>query len=178
MKKIQISEGIKPFYLIFPLLLSACHTDPLWPGLNDMMVTDYNYIDPTKSLFQLENYPQPVDKWLPLGPERHISIIDTAAQLRHFSDLKSHYFGMRTGDKSPWNESYITSVLSQRAEADRDASIKKFLGENSISCQFMSNVSHLMTLPVKNVQNIENGMLYWIKYMKTLGKLCKKRQKG
>lgn len=133
MKKIQISEGIKPFYLIFPLLLSACHTDPLWPELNDMMVTDYNYIDPTKSLFQLENYPQSVDKWLPLGPERHLSIIDTAAQLRHFSDLKSHYFGMRTGDKSPWNASYITSVLSQRAEADRDASIKKFLGEKSIS---------------------------------------------
>ncbi|EHT97761.1 putative exported protein [Pantoea stewartii subsp. stewartii DC283] len=54
--------------------------------------------------------------------------MDTAAQQRHFSDLKSRYFGMGAGEKSPWNPSYIASVLSKGAEGARDASIRKYLG--------------------------------------------------
>ncbi|EGT1215344.1 SH3 domain-containing protein [Salmonella enterica] len=132
MQKIKISKGIKPLCLIVPLLLSAsCHTVPVRPRLNSITPTDY--IDQTKLLFPLENYPQSVDKWLPPGPERHIPVIDKTAQLRHFSALKSHYFGMRVGEKSPWNAFYIASVLSQGVEADRDASIKKYLGEKSVS---------------------------------------------
>ncbi|MDI3438271.1 hypothetical protein QLG07_02130, partial [Erwinia sp. V90_4] len=36
MKRIQISEGKKPLCLMVPLLLSACHTAPHRPGLNDV----------------------------------------------------------------------------------------------------------------------------------------------
>ncbi|HAN6557243.1 TPA: cell wall hydrolase [Escherichia coli] len=126
MQKSKISKRIKPLCLIVPLLLSAsCHNIPPPPKLT-------NYIDQTKSLFPIENYPQSVDNWFPSGPERHISVIDKTAQLRHFSDLKSHYFGMKAGEKSPWNMFYIASVLSQGVEADRDANIKKYLGEKSV----------------------------------------------
>jgi cell wall-associated NlpC family hydrolase len=136
MKRIQIPEGIKPFCLIVPLLLSACHTAPHRTGVNDVATAGHvpsDYIDPTKSLFPLGNYPQSVDKWFPPGPDRHVPVMDTAAQQRHFSDLKSRYFGMGAGEKSPWNPYYIASVLSKGTEAARDASIRKYLGEQSVS---------------------------------------------
>lgn len=130
MKKIQMPEGIKP------LLLSACHTAPLRPGFNDVTTAGHvpaDSIDPTKSLFPLGNYPQSVDKWLPPGPDMHVPVMAAAAQQRHFSDLKSRYFGMGADEKSPWNSSYIASVLSKGAETFRDASIRKYLGEQSVS---------------------------------------------
>lgn len=136
MKRIQIPEGIKPLCLMVPLLLSACHTAPHRPGLNDVATAGHvpsDYIDPTKSLFPLGNYPQSVDKWFPPGPDRHVPVMDTDAQQRHFSDLKSRYFGMGAGEKSPWNPYYIASILSKGAEAARDASIRKYLGEQSVS---------------------------------------------
>lgn len=135
MKKIQMPEGIKLLCLIVPLLLSACHTAPLRPELNDLMTAGQvpaDYIDPTKSLFPLGNYPQSVDKWLPPGPDMFVPVIDAAAQQRHFSDLKSRYFGMGVAEKSPWNPFYIASVLSKGAEAAHDASIRKYLGEQSV----------------------------------------------
>lgn len=119
-----------------PLLLSACHTAPHRPGLNDVATVAHvssDYIDPTKSLFPLGNYPQSVDKWFPPGPDRHVPVMDTNAQQRHFSDLKSRYFGMGAGEKSPWNPYYIASILSKGTEAARDASIRKYLGEQSVS---------------------------------------------
>ncbi|MFP2422859.1 SH3 domain-containing protein [Pseudescherichia vulneris] len=136
MKRIQIPEGIKPLCLMVPLLLSACHTAPHRPGLNDVATAGHvasDYIDPTKSLFPLGNYPQSVDKWFPPGPDRHVPVMDTAAQQRHFSDLKSRYFGMGAGEKSPWNPYYIASILSKGTEAARDACIRKYLGEQSVS---------------------------------------------
>lgn len=136
MKRIQIQEGIIPLCLIVPLLLSACHTAPHRPGLNDVATADHvpaDYIDPTKSLFPLGNYPQSVDKWFPPGSDIHVPVMDTAAQQRHFSELKSRYFGMGTGEKSPWNPYYIASVLTKGAEAARNASIRKYLGAQSVS---------------------------------------------
>lgn len=136
MKRIQIPEGIKPLCLMVPLLLSACHTAPHRPGLNDVATAGHvpsDYIDPSKSLFPLGNYPQSVDKWFPPGPDRHVPVMDTDAQQRHFSDLKSRYFGMGAGEKSPWNPYYIASILSKGTEAARDASIRKYLGEQSVS---------------------------------------------
>lgn len=59
--------------------------------------------------------------------------MDVAVQPRHFSDLKSHYFGMGADEKSPWNPTYIASVLAKGAEAARDASIRNYLGEQSVS---------------------------------------------
>lgn len=136
MKKKHISEGIKPLCLIILLLLSACHTVSHGPGLNDETSAGHppaDYIDPTKSLFPLANYPQSVDKWFPPGPGMLLPVMDSAAQQRHFSDLKSRYFGMGLGETSPWNPSYIASVLTKGAEAGRDASIREYLGEQSIS---------------------------------------------
>ncbi|MCW0332957.1 hypothetical protein NB704_004346 [Pantoea ananatis] len=49
MKRIQILEGIKPLSLIVHLLLSACHTAPHRPGLNDVATAGHvpsDYIDP------------------------------------------------------------------------------------------------------------------------------------
>lgn len=132
MKKIKIPTIIKLLCISVPLLLSACQTASLSSDLNaDHVPADY--IDPTKSLFPLGNYPQAVDKWLTHGLDKDVSVIDIAAQQRYFSDLKSHYFGMKVGQKSPWNPSYIALVLSKGAEANRDASISKFLDEQSIS---------------------------------------------
>ncbi|HAK3505547.1 TPA: hypothetical protein H1R48_004404 [Salmonella enterica] len=127
MQKMKISKGIKPLgWSALFLLLASCCNVPIRPRLID-------YIDQTKMLFSLENYPQSVDKWISSGPERHISLIDKTAQLRHFSDLKSNYFGMKAGEKSPWNVFNIASVLSLRVEADRDTGIRKYLGEKRVS---------------------------------------------
>lgn len=136
MKKSQIPEGIKPLFLIVPLLLSACHTVPPRPGFNNVTTAGHVQavdIDSTKSLFPLGNYPQSVDKWIPPGHGLNVPVMTTAAQQRHFSDLKSRYFGMGPGGKSPWNPSYIVSILSKGAEVARDTSIRKYLGKQSIS---------------------------------------------
>ncbi|WP_447746304.1 hypothetical protein [Enterobacter asburiae] len=53
--------------------------------------------------------------------------MDTAAQQRHFSDLKFRHFGMGADEKSPWNSFYIASVLSKEAEAGCDVGIRKYL---------------------------------------------------
>lgn len=135
MKRVLIPEGIKPLCLIIPLLLSACHTATLRPELNDVTTAGHvpaDYIDPTKSQFPLGNYPQSAGKWIPSGPDMQVPVMETAAQQRHFSDLKSRYFGMAAGEKSPWNPSYIASVLKKGAAADRDANIRKYLDEQSI----------------------------------------------
>jgi cell wall-associated NlpC family hydrolase len=132
----QKAESIKPLCLIVPLLLSACHTAPLEPAIKNVTTADRAsaaYIDPTKSLFPLRNYPQSVEKWIPSGPHLHIPVMDTETQLRHFSELKSRYFGMAARDLSPWNPVYIASVLREEVENSRDAAIRKFLDENSVS---------------------------------------------
>ncbi|MGN7972997.1 SH3 domain-containing protein [Serratia sp. 22264] len=136
MKKIQPPERIKPLFLIVPLLLSACHTAPLRPEVNDTASPGYaatDYIDPTKTIFPLGNYSQSVDKWIPPGPDRYVPIIDAATQQRFFSVLKSRYFGMGQDEQSPWNPYYIASILNKGAGSARDASTKKYLGNNSVS---------------------------------------------
>lgn len=92
-------NGIKPFVLMMLLLLSACHSAPVREPPQDAVAT--TPIDATKSLFPLGNYSQSVDKWIPYGPQRRVPVMDAAAQQRHFSALKSHYFGMGPNDQSP-----------------------------------------------------------------------------
>ncbi|MGL5699605.1 MAG: SH3 domain-containing protein [Kluyvera sp.] len=136
MKPIPIPEGIKPFFLIAPLLLAACHSVPSGHELNNTAAAGQasaDYIDPTKSLFPLDKYPQLVDKWLPPGPDMHFPVMDAVVQQRYFTELKSHYFGMGPNDKSPWNPNYISSVLSKGVESARDAGIKRYLKEQSVS---------------------------------------------
>ncbi|MCB5315889.1 MULTISPECIES: SH3 domain-containing C40 family peptidase [Yersinia] len=133
MKRIQLSGGVKPLYLMIPLLLSACHTPPFQSQVNNTLSVSAEKIDPTKSLFPLENYSQSVDKWIPPGPEMHVPVIDATTQQRHFSALKSHYFGMGQDEQSPWNPHHIASILDKDAKSTRDASINKHLGKNSVS---------------------------------------------
>lgn len=92
-------NGIKPLCLTLLLLLSACHSGSVRPPPHD--ATASAPIDPTKSLFPLDKYSQSVDKWLPPGPQRQVAVLDDAAQQRHFSALKSHYFGMGPNEESP-----------------------------------------------------------------------------
>lgn len=136
MKRVRIPATIKPLCLVVPLLLSACHSAPLRQASNEVTTAGHvpaDYIDPTKSLFPLSNYPQSADKWFPPGPDMHVPVMAAAAQQRHFSDLKSRYFGMGAGEKSPWNPSYIASVLRKGADVSRDASIRMYLSERSVS---------------------------------------------
>ena len=136
MKRIRIPASIKPLCLVVPLLLSACHSVPLRQVSNKVTTAGHvpaDYIDPTKSLFPLSNYPQSADKWFPPGPDMHVPVMAAAAQQRHFSDLKSRYFGMGAGEKSPWNPSYIASVLRKGADVSRDANIRMYLSERSVS---------------------------------------------
>lgn len=137
MKKEQIQKRIKPLFLMVFSLLSACNTSVFRPDGNDVASTApraKDYIDQTKSLFPLSDYSQSVDKWLPAGEDRYRPVITHAAQQRYFSDLKSRYFGSGPNEKSPWNPSYITSVLHNRGPGKvRDASIRKYLGDKSIS---------------------------------------------
>lgn len=135
MKNNSIFCRLAPLYLIFPLLLSACHTAPIRPGGHDALApNDANpgYIDPTKTIFPLDGYSQSVDKWLPPDAEdAHTPVIDGATQQRYFSDLKSRYFGMGPDEKSPWNPHYIAATLKKGAEQDRDININSFLGPQS-----------------------------------------------
>lgn len=124
-------NGIKPLCLTLLLLLSACHSASVRPPPH--AATASAPIDPTKSLFPLGNYSQSVDKWLPPGPQRQVAVLDDAAQQRHFSALKSHYFGMGPNEESSWNPHYIASVLSREAESHRDAAMDKYLGNDSVS---------------------------------------------
>ncbi|MFT8210160.1 MAG: SH3 domain-containing protein [Symbiopectobacterium sp.] len=137
MKKTQTPDKIKPFCLILPLLLSACHTAPSKPDVNDLISpgsATSNYIDPTKSLFSMENYSQSVDKWLPPGSDSaHVPVIDAATQQRYFSALKSHLFGLGPEDRSPWNPYYITSILSKEAENVRTTNFNRFLDKDRVS---------------------------------------------
>lgn len=124
-------NGIKPLCLMTLLLLSACHSAPVSQPPQDATATAP--IDATKSLFPLGNYSQSVDKWLPPGPQRRVPVMDAATQQRHFSALKSHYFGMGPNDESPWNPHYIAAVLNREAESHRDAAMDKYLGRGSVS---------------------------------------------
>lgn len=129
---------IKLLCLTFPLLLSASNTDAYRSGVNDpVSLSDEvpGYLDPTKTLFPIENYSQSVDKWLPPDSDRvNVSVIDNVTQQRYFSSLKSNYFGMNRKERSPWNPHYITFFLnSGTGVAARNASINRYLASDSIS---------------------------------------------
>ncbi len=133
MNTIRMSTGIKPFLLTALLLLSACHTAPATNRMETASPLPADFIDPTKSVFALSNYSQSVSTWLPDGQAMQMPVLDNAAQQRHFSALKSRYFGMEPHEKSPWNPYYIASILRRGAERVRDLNISKYLGEQSVS---------------------------------------------
>lgn len=124
-------DGVKTTLCLIILLLSACHSTSVRYTPQDATATEA--IDPTKSLFPLDNYSQSVDKWLLSGLQRQQPVMDAAMQQRYFSALKSHYFGMGANDKSPWNPHYIASILGQEVEIVRDVAINKYLGNKSVS---------------------------------------------
>lgn len=136
MKNISFNN-IKPLYLLIPLLLSACHTNKHRPSVNNSHPLENvapSYIDQTKSLFPIIGYSQSVDKWLsPTSNNFQVPVIDSATQKRYFSALKSHYFGMNSGEKSPWNPYHIASILKKTANSNRNGSIKSYLDNDSIS---------------------------------------------
>ncbi len=98
MKKTRMPGKKNACCLIFTLLLSACHLSESEPRIEGSMSASdatLNYIDPTKSLFPIEDYSQSVDKWLPPDSDRaDVPLINPATQKRYFSALKSQLFGM------------------------------------------------------------------------------------
>ncbi len=89
---------------------------------------DPYYIDPTKSTFPMENYPQSVDKWVLTDVDKDAPIVDMATQERYFAALKAHYYGMDLEGSSPWNPFYIRKILSSSVENTRDWGIDAYLG--------------------------------------------------
>lgn len=122
--------------LLFTVLFAACQSSATGTEANgvESSAGEYvGYIDPTKRLFPLTNYPQSVEKWFPSGQHAQVPVIDTATQQRYFSALKSRYFGMGANDPSPWNPHYIASILRKEATGQRDASINTWLSTDSVS---------------------------------------------
>ncbi|MGL5007436.1 MAG: SH3 domain-containing protein [Plesiomonas sp.] len=123
--------------LFFPLWLSACHLEKQRVDADNMVGAGHSatdYIDPTKNLFPMANYPQSVEQWLPPdSSDVQTPVLDAATQQRYFAVLKSHYFGLGKDEQSPWNASYITSVLHGGAEKKRDATINQLLARQSLS---------------------------------------------
>lgn len=129
--KLALKE-IKPIYFILPLLLSGCQTASMAPGISHS--ESGNIIDPTKSLFSINDYSQSIDTWIPRHSETiNTPVITNATQQRHYSNLKSHYFGMTEKDKSPWNAGYITAVLNKNPQSTLNANTNQYLGKNSLS---------------------------------------------
>ncbi|CNI40941.1 SH3 domain-containing protein [Yersinia vastinensis] len=130
------------FLLLISICLVSCSLTAKEPqGLVDGTVTTKNsegldYVDPTKTIFPMDNYSQSVDKWIsPKSEKINIPVMDGVTQTRNFANLKSHYFGMNKEDHSPWNPYYISSILSGSDSViiKHDKIIKEFLSQDSIS---------------------------------------------
>lgn len=122
-------------FLAVTLILTACQTAPSGKGAQDAAYpgrASALYIDPTKTIFPLDNYPQSVDKWLPAGSDANTPLMDEATQQKYFAALKTRYFGLGRDENSPWNAAYIASVLKEGPEAVRDASVNQLLSDKSV----------------------------------------------
>lgn len=135
MKYNILTGGIKCFFIVATLFLSACKS--VEHHITDQQLSKSDtpdYIDSNKTRFPLKNYPQAVDQWiLPLDQSNHIPVIKEANQKRYFAALLSKYYGMDSQGESPWNAAYITRMLKNRPEQIRDASIRQYLSHNSLS---------------------------------------------
>jgi cell wall-associated NlpC family hydrolase len=64
--------------------------------------------------FPLGNYPQQIDNWLPAKNDTSW-LIDAKIQQTKFAELKSHYFGVKSNDQSPWSENFVKKILAGTA---------------------------------------------------------------
>ncbi|HHR6038871.1 TPA: SH3 domain-containing protein [Providencia alcalifaciens] len=151
MKRRLMLKGIKPIYFILSLLLSGCQSASVKPSIDHNESS--NIIDQTKSLFSINDYSQSVDTWIPLHSETINSpLITSSVQQHHYSNLKSHYFGMTAKDKSPWNSGYITSVLNKNVENIRNTNINQYLSKTSWGANFRVNSTQWKTQIKTNAQ--------------------------
>jgi cell wall-associated NlpC family hydrolase len=75
----------------------------------------------TVSIFPLSNYPQEVDKWIPPTDEKYKTpLLSPDDQAKYYTALLKHYYGQDIGDESPWNKSYIESVLGSGKSLETD----------------------------------------------------------
>ncbi len=61
--------------------------------------------------FPINNYPQDLNYWLSDTVSTTNILLDKPLQQKKFNQLKSHYFGMKQTDQSPWSESFVKKVL-------------------------------------------------------------------
>jgi len=106
-------------------------------------------VDENKSIFPMARYSQDVDKWIPPSSiASHTPLLDEATQQRHFQQLKSHYFGTRANDGSPWNQVRIDKILSSNEAANSlHDELKKYL---SAEADYYGINFRLLSLAWKN----------------------------
>lgn len=117
------------------LLLSACQlVKPQLSTIDQENENISNNIELNKTLFPLDNYPQDVQHWLPPTANNYaLPVISQSRQQAYFAALLSKYYGMGAQDKSPWNADYITRVLNNKPEKNRDTNIRRTLLPESVS---------------------------------------------
>lgn len=92
------------FLCIIGIAFSPRGVDATSPNIND-----------NTSLFPLDNYSQDADKWLPPdAPDANIPVLSAQQQQIYMQEFLKHYFG----DLSPWNASFINSVLNKPSPHD------------------------------------------------------------
>jgi len=125
----------KYLFLMAILFLSACESVKRPQNLASQSgAPKPDYIDSNKTRFPLNNYPQAVDNWIPVTADNNdVPVMSQADQKKYFTALLSKYYGMGVRDKSPWNPSYITHILNNHPEKNRDVSIRQTLSVGSLS---------------------------------------------
>ncbi|HGJ5863143.1 MAG TPA: SH3 domain-containing protein [Arsenophonus nasoniae] len=101
------------------LLLIGCgsKTPPTSSSFSNKQ--DIIFIDQTKKLFPIANYPQNSARWIsPNEPSYRQPFLTKVQQKEALDNLLAHYFG----EHSPWNENYIQSVLQDAKGAKRNLS--------------------------------------------------------
>lgn len=159
------------FLLLISICLASCSLTGKEPqslvggALTAKESNKLDYVDPTKTIFPMNNYSQSIDKWIsPQSDVINTPVMDRVAQKRNFSDLKSHYFGMNKDDQSPWNPYYILSILNGHDSVinDIDANIKEFLGDDSVSYgeNFRVNPRHWKESVKNNIEISVDGIYH------------------
>ncbi|HGJ5890830.1 MAG TPA: SH3 domain-containing protein [Arsenophonus apicola] len=120
------------------LLLIGCgnKTPPTSPSFSNKQ--DIIFIDQTKKLFPIANYPQNSARWIPPHePGYRQPFLTEIQQKEAFDNLLARYFG----EQSPWNGNYIQSVLQDAQDVSDVKNAKRNLSH--FAEKFTApNVSH------------------------------------
>ncbi|CNG82157.1 putative cell wall-associated hydrolase [Yersinia kristensenii] len=98
-------------FLLAVCISAHAHSNTLY-SQQPSVQTNIVRIDKTKTIFPIHDYPQDTEKWIPKNKHYHTPFMSTDQQSMAFKALMNHYFGQNSGDPSPWNRNYISTMLS------------------------------------------------------------------